>query len=141
MKLRIQGNSLRFRLTQKEVACLHDRGRVESAVRFPTGRDLRYAIECSPDATEVAVDYACNSICVLLPHGVATTWAESSQVSIVGSRHPNVEVLIEKDFKCLHKPAERDPDAYPHPLEARPLSTGYQTEVAISTPPRTYVHK
>jgi hypothetical protein len=141
MKLRIQGNSLRFRLTQKEVACLHDSGRVESAVRFPTGRDLRYVIECSPDAIEVSVDYACNSICVLLPHGVATTWAESSQVSIVGSRHPNVEVLIEKDFKCLHKPAERDPDAYPHPLEARPLSTGYQTEVAISTPPRTYVHK
>jgi hypothetical protein len=73
---------------------------------------------------------------VLLPRGVATAWAESSQVSIVGSRHPNVEVLIEKDFKCLHKPAERDPDAYPHPLEARPLSSGQQTEVAISTPPR-----
>jgi hypothetical protein len=35
MKLRIQGNSLRFRLTQKEVACLHDSGRVEAAFRFP----------------------------------------------------------------------------------------------------------
>jgi hypothetical protein len=119
MKLTIQGNSLRFRLTQTEVACLDDSGRVESAVRFPAGRDLRYAIECSPDATEVSVDYAGNSICVVLPRGAATAWAESSQVSIVGSRHPNVEVLIEKDFQCLHKAAERDPDAYPHPLVAR----------------------
>ena len=25
-------------------------------------------------------------------------------------------ILIEKDFQCLHKPGERDPDAYPHPL-------------------------
>jgi len=123
MKLRIQGNSLRFRLTQTEVACLHDRGRVEAAVRFPAGRDLRYAIECSPDAAELSVDYACNSISVLLPRAVATAWAESSQVSIVGSRHLSVQVLVEKDFQCLHKPAERDPDAYPNPLDApRPVS-------------------
>jgi hypothetical protein len=119
MKLRIQGNSLRFRLTQTEVACLHDSGRVEAAVRFPAGRDLRYAIECSPDAAEVSVDYACNSISVLLPRAVATAWAESSQVSIVGSRHLSVQVLVEKDFQCLHKPAERDPDAYANPLAAR----------------------
>jgi len=72
---------------------------------------------------------------------VAAAWVESSQVSLVGSCHPNVEVLIEKDFQCLRKPAKRDPDAYPHPLAARRLSTGCQTEVGISTPPRTYVHK
>ena len=34
MKLRIQGNSLRLRLTQKEVACLRDRGCVESLIEF-----------------------------------------------------------------------------------------------------------
>jgi hypothetical protein len=141
MKLRIQGNSLRFRLTQTEVACLHDSGRVESAVRFPAGRELRYSIVSSPDAADVSVDYECDAICVLVPRAVAAAWVESSQVSIVGSCHPNIEVLIEKDFKCLHKPAERDPDAYPHPLVTGRLSTGYQTEVAISTPPRTYVSK
>ncbi len=119
MKLRIQGNSLRFRLTQTEVACLHDRGRVEAAIRFPPGRDLRYAIASSPDAADVSVDYEYDSISVLLPRAAATVWAESSQVSIVGSRHLSVQVLVEKDFQCLHKPAERDPDGYPHPLAAR----------------------
>jgi len=116
MKLRIQGNSLRFRLTKKEVACLRDCGRVEAAVRFPAGRDLRYAITCSPDATEVGVDYARNSICVLLPRALAMAWTESNQVSIVGPHELAVKVLVEKDFQCLHKPAKRDPDAYPHPL-------------------------
>ena len=116
MKLRIQGNSLRFRLTQKEVACLHDSGRVEAAIRFPPGRDLRYAIATSSHIAEVSVDYECDSISVRLPRAVATAWAESSQVSIVGSRHLSVQVLVEKDFQCLHKPAERDPDAYANPL-------------------------
>lgn len=119
MKLRIQENSVRFRLTQKEVACLHDSGRVEAAIRFPPGRELRYAIASSPHVADVSVDYECDSICVLLPRAVATAWAESSEVSIVGSPHLNVQVLVEKDFQCLHKPAERDPDAYPHPLAAR----------------------
>jgi len=119
MKLRIQGNSLRFRLTKKEVACLHDSGRVEAAVRFPAGRDLRYSVASSPDAAEVSVDYSCDSICVLLPREVATAWTESSQVSIRGSRNQGVEILVAKDFQCLHKPAERDPDGYPHPLAAR----------------------
>jgi hypothetical protein len=27
-----------------------------------------------------------------------------------------LQILVEKDFQCLHKPGERDPDAYPHPL-------------------------
>ena len=35
MKLRIQGNLLRLRLTQNEVGCLLDHGLVESAIRFP----------------------------------------------------------------------------------------------------------
>ena len=24
--------------------------------------------------------------------------------------------LVEKDFKCLHRSVEQEPDAYPHPL-------------------------
>ena len=53
MKLRIQGNLLRLRLTQKEVARLHDQGLVESAIQFPPGRALSYSVASSPDAAEV----------------------------------------------------------------------------------------
>ena len=48
MKLRIQNNLLRFRLTQKEVERLLDDGLVESAIRFPTGRELCYSVASLP---------------------------------------------------------------------------------------------
>jgi hypothetical protein len=116
MKLRIQGNKLRLRLTQKEVGCLRDHGLVECAIRFPPSRALCYSVASSPDAAEVYVNYEGDSICVMLPRPVATAWAESSQVSLEGSGGVGVQILVEKDFQCLHKPGERDPDAYPHPL-------------------------
>jgi hypothetical protein len=116
MKLRIQGDLLRLRLTQKEVGHLHDHGLVESAIRFPSGRTLSYLLASSPDAPEVSVDYEGDSIRFVAPRAVATAWAESSEVTIEGPRHSCVQILIEKDFQCLHKPAERDPDAFPNPL-------------------------
>jgi hypothetical protein len=42
MKLRIQGNSLRLRLTQKEVARVRNGGLVESVIEFAPGRSLAY---------------------------------------------------------------------------------------------------
>ena len=116
MKLRIEGNALRLRLTQKEVACLHDRGFVECTIRFGQGRALSYSVASVPDGAEVSVNYDDDSIRVVLPYSVATTWAESSQVSIEGPRNSGLRIVVEKDFQCLHKPAKRDPDAYPHPL-------------------------
>jgi hypothetical protein len=78
-KLRIHGDLLRLRLTQKEVAQLQESGLVESAIRFPPGRALNYSVASSFDADEISVDYYyCDSICVVLPRAVATAWAESS---------------------------------------------------------------
>jgi hypothetical protein len=45
-----------------------------------------------------------------------TDWVESDQVGIEARSDTGVELLIEKDFKCLHRSAEQEPDAYPHPL-------------------------
>jgi hypothetical protein len=118
MKLRIQANALRLRLTQNEVTELLDDGLVECAIRFPTGRELCYCVASLPFATEVSVDYLDDSIFVVLPSPVVTQWAGSTQVGIEGPRNSGVQILVEKDFQCLHKPAERDPDAYPNPLAA-----------------------
>jgi len=42
-------------------------------------------------------------------------WADGDAVELEGI-HSEVSILVEKDFQCLHKPAERDPDAFPNPL-------------------------
>ena len=116
MKLRIQGNSLRLRLTRKEVAELHDCGRVESFIEFAPGSKLAYALEGSPHATFVTASFEGRAIIVAVPIPLMRDWAEGDQVSIEGPRQAGVQLLIEKDFKCLHKPDQQDPDAYPHPL-------------------------
>ncbi len=117
MKLRIQGNSLRFRLTRKEVELLHLHGRVEEMVDFAPGCALRYVVEAVPHLFELRARFEDATICVNLPQTAADVWAESSQVTIAGGSE-DLGILIEKDFQCLHKPGDRDPDAYPHPLGA-----------------------
>jgi len=116
MKLRIQGNSLRLRLTRKEVAQLHDCGRAESSIEFAPGRSLVYALEGSTHTTSVTASYDGAAIRVTVPAKLMAEWVEGDRVSIEGDSQANVQLLIEKDFQCLHKPDQRDPDAYPNPL-------------------------
>jgi len=116
MKLRIQGNSLRLRLTRSEVAQLCRTGGVESTIEFTPESSLQYAVRCSPDAKLLTASFDGHSIVVLVPAAKAAQWANGNQVSIEGSHHDPVQLLVEKDFQCMHKPAHADPDAYPNPL-------------------------
>ena len=115
MKLRIQGNSLRLRLTRKEVEELHDRGRIESRIEFAPGHSLTYALEGSSQADSVSASFHDAAIVVTAPIPALREWVESDRVSIEGPSPATLRLLIEKDFQCLHKPDQRDPDAYPHP--------------------------
>ena len=116
MKLRIQGNSLRLRLTQKEVAQLRDRGRVESFIEFAPGCALVYLLEGSFHARSVTANFDGQGIRVTVPTHVMTEWAESDRVSIETTSPAGVQLLIDKDFQCLHKSGEQDPGVYPHPF-------------------------
>jgi hypothetical protein len=116
MKLRIQGNSLRLRLTQKEVAQVRDRGHVESLIEFSPGQELVYLLERSIHAKSVIAAFDGRAIKVTLPMRVMTEWAESDHVSIEAPSQAGLHLLIEKDFQCLHGRGEQDRDAYSHPL-------------------------
>lgn len=116
MKLRIQGNSVRLRLTQKEVALVRDRGLVESAIEFAPGRPLVYLLEGSPTAETMSANFDGRAIRVTIPMHQMTDWVESDRVGIEARSQTGVELLIEKDFKCLHRSVDQEPDAYPHPL-------------------------
>ena len=123
MKLRIDGDSIRLRLSRSEVAEFAERGRVEDTVRFGHGAVLRYVLESAQNArsTRARFDYDC--IRVSVPGQVAGQWAATDEVSITAEqplegRH-QLSIVIEKDFQCLHKPGEKDEDAFPNPLAAR----------------------
>ena len=116
MKLRIQGNSLRLRVTQKEVAQLCDTGRVESSIELTPQRPLYYILERSGGAAVSGV-FLDDVIRVSVPGNVIGQWAGSDHVSIESRSQAGVQFLIEKDFQCLHKSPDRDPDAYPNPAD------------------------
>ena len=115
MKLRIRGNSLRLRVTQSEVARLRDGGRIESFVELTPGRPLFYILENSIDAGTVTACFDGHTVHVGVPANVVAEWADSEQVSIYGRSAAGAQLLIEKDFQCLHK-SDQEPDAYPNPF-------------------------
>ena len=115
MKLRLSTGSLRLRLSQSEVAQLHDTGEVREAVTFAPGSELVYSLETGALA-EPTADFTHGKVRVILPTRVAMKWAETDQVGIEVQTE-TLKLLIEKDFKCLHKDPEPGEDLFPNPLE------------------------
>jgi hypothetical protein len=118
MKLRIQANSLRLRLNQAEVALVRDGGHVESSIEFAPGCSLSYLLEGSPGAEPLSANFDGRAIRVTVPMRQLKEWAENDRVGIESLSPDGVEVLIEKDFQCLHRSVEEEPDAFPHPLRS-----------------------
>lgn len=122
MKLRLRGSSLRLRLTRPEVAAIGRGERVEEETRMPDGSRFRYALVVV-DTDEVTACMADNCLEVHAPRAVAAAWAGSDEVAI-GAVHAVsggvCELLIEKDFACLHpRPEDRGAETFPHPTLSR----------------------
>lgn len=126
MKLRIQDNSIRLRLTRGEAAKLGAGERVEGTIRFALAPSaaLTYAVETSPLCNQVQATGSDREIRVTLPADLARTWANTDQVSIE-DRQPIgpdafLSILVEKDFRCLHTPSAEqgtDSDNFPNPAD------------------------
>jgi hypothetical protein len=122
MKLRIQANSIRFRITPTELHALATRGRVESAIQLGPAADdrLSYALEVSRECSAVRLEYRPGKVCAVLPEESVREWASTEQVAIGGLQQVanggELKILIEKDFKCLQtRPGENEGDRFPHP--------------------------
>ncbi len=122
MKLRIQGNSLRLRLTQSEVEAFGENGHVEERIRFRPGEYMVYALEASDVFDHLAAYYEEGRVTVQVPSAWVSKWVDTNQVGLEGERRIEgdevLTILVEKDFKCMHGPASRqEADAFPNPLQ------------------------
>lgn len=119
MKLRIRGNSVRIRLSQSEVAHLAAGKRIEQMTQFSSASSFVSSIETSSEATSPTATFDGLRMAVCLPPNQVSQWAESGLVSIEAVQSTgdgrNLQLLIEKDFECLHSRAEGDTDAFPNP--------------------------
>lgn len=122
MKLRIKGNTIRFRLLQSEVRRLESTGVISEEIRFGTRTDqvLKYSIAVSDGVDDLSAEYSNSQILILLPETMAMTWCSNDRVGIERNieidGETTLHILIEKDFECVGRPDDPDrADAFPHP--------------------------
>jgi hypothetical protein len=119
MKFRIQGNYIRIRLTQGEVASLGAGQKIEQTTQFSSNSKLVSSVEPSTRASVATATFDGTHLIVRLPLEAVKHWANSEQVGIEATqsidRDDSLRLLIEKDFECLHKDDEHTPDAFPNP--------------------------
>ena len=121
MKLRIKGNSIRFRLTQSEVKILEQTGLVKDQIKFSNSISLEYEIKAATGLEYVEATYSENKITLKVNESLIRDWAHSDQVTISSSldlsSNENLTILIENDFKCLSPRDEDESDMFPHPKQ------------------------
>jgi hypothetical protein len=119
MKLRIRGNSVRFRLSQTEMEQLEDTGAVQDTTDFGSEIQLAYGLEVGlQDRLEVG--YSAGRIRVLVPKTMVQRWAQTDEVALQGEKElasgGQLEILLEKDFACLTpRDGDEDTDTFPNP--------------------------
>jgi hypothetical protein len=122
MKLRIRGNSVRFRVTKSELDAIAAAGSAEDSVHFAPGAGLRYRIEVKP-AGDVAASLDGSTVKVALPRAAVERWLADDEVSIRAEQSLGegqvLKILVEKDFVCLApRSDEDDTDLFANPQKS-----------------------
>ena len=120
MKLRIQGNSLRLRLTQPEVQLIGELETGQESMEVGSGSpDFTYSLYVHTENQSVQVQHQSHGIRVSISAELAQNWASTDQVGIEEhitlGNDKELQVLIEKDFRCLHRNNKEEPHQFPNP--------------------------
>ncbi len=124
MKLRLRDSAVRLRLTRPEVDAVGRGERLEVRTGLPDGSALRYALVIA-EGGDVTARFVDGCLEVVVPRTEAAAWAGSVAVSIEAIQatpRGSCQLLIEKDFACLHPRAEDEgAETYPNPTPPREL--------------------
>jgi len=118
MKIRILGNSLRFRLTRSEVDTLCTKGYIQDQTTFDTSV-FTYAVKLVSDSEQLTAQFRSNTITLNLPKSLGNNWHRTEQVgfneTMEFKNEGTLSLLLEKDFTCLDERLEDQSDNYPNP--------------------------
>ena len=118
MKIRIKGNSVRFRLTKSEVETLAKTGLVQETTNFPQNT-FTYALKVKKGINTLEAEYHNNQITVFFPENLQKEWVVNSVVGynndVDWSPKDGLYLLVEKDFTCMDNTIEDQSDNYPNP--------------------------
>jgi hypothetical protein len=112
MKIRIKGNSIRYRLTKSDVSTLGMVGFLSEFTHFPS-HTLEYAIRRTNEE-KLTADFANHKIVLNIPVEMIDELVNTEKVGF-NDASGTVSLLIEKDFACLDNVAEDQSDNFPNP--------------------------
>lgn len=117
MKIRIQGNSVRMRLSRTEVETLCKKGNIEETTNFGN-KSFVYAVRRDSLLEELAASFNGHCITLFVPASFLENWAENNVIGLdakmTASSNESLYLLLEKDFKCLDT-SEDQSDQYENP--------------------------
>lgn len=117
MKLRIQDDALRLRLSRGDLRALDRTGAVEAAMHVGPGKALVYRL-CVADGDRLGAELDGAMVTVSVPRDWVVGWVDDERVGFEGTQDAGdgrtLAILVEKDFDCLHKRPD-ETDLFPHP--------------------------
>jgi hypothetical protein len=122
MKIRMQANSIRYRLKEPEVLEFKNAGIITESIQLGTNADscIHFILQKS-DNKLIAVQFENNTTVIKIPKEIAEQWTGTSSVGfdaiIEWGDARSLKVLVEKDFECLEANEEENTGAYPNPAK------------------------
>jgi hypothetical protein len=118
MKIRIKGNSVRYRLSKSEVAKLEVGGYLEEQTSFGEHK-LRYALQVTGAQETLSASFIDGKITLFIPESHIRGWAQNETVGFNATMPltgtDSLYLLVEKDFICLDETTEDQNDNYENP--------------------------
>jgi hypothetical protein len=110
MKLRLEDNTLRLRLSPEELAEFEQAGRLSTVVPLGLAATdtLTYTLARAPDlaGSEPELTYSPGHIVIALPAALSDAWTSTETISlraqlpVIGNKP--LHILVEKDLGCKH---------------------------------------
>lgn len=118
MKIRITGNSVRFRLTKTEVGTLCNEGSYQEITDF-CENSFKYAVKATRKHEHLRASYKDHTIILHIPYILLENWHLNDTVGFYHNQTLNsgesLSIILEKDFVCMDETVEDQSDNYPNP--------------------------
>ena len=118
MKIRISGNSIRYRLNKLDMELLENTQNILSTTHIGGGA-LHFCLKGN-DIYDPKIVLDNNNVHLFVPLSLLTPWFKSDQVGfkLVLPNYDGSEltILVEKDFKCLTERSEDESQSFDNPM-------------------------
>jgi len=124
MKLRLEPNSVRYRIRKSELQTLSDSGFITAVIEIAENMALSYSLKIDEKATTVSCTFINHDVCIHIPEAEAREWINTNLVGLyydvpLAAKDKLLQILIEKDFPCIDRPWEDRSDTFEELVEKK----------------------